>query len=198
MMPSSVNSSRPRDANICASKLWFTQWFKSKIQISLFRKIIWKCRLPHRAIFVPVSMFWQPTLSHRGMVQMWCCRIRIFLRIIDRMTCYNQQLLRSLVMCDYRKERIGCNLALIVINIPVLVLCITMGLFHFLYFMGMVAIFPDSKVHEANMGPTWVLSAPHGPDVDPMILAIWVHTCTCMCVGVYRWLCWHVSLALIN
>ena len=22
---------------------------------------------------------------------------------------------------------------------------------------------PDSKVHEANMGPTWVLSAPDGP-----------------------------------
>ena len=31
---------------------------------------------------------------------------------------------------------------------------------------------PDSKVHEANMGPTWVLSAPGGPHVDPMNLAI--------------------------
>ena len=29
--------------------------------------------------------------------------------------------------------------------------------------------FPDSKVHGANMGPTWVLSA---PDVGPMDLAI--------------------------
>ena len=26
---------------------------------------------------------------------------------------------------------------------------------------------PDSKVHEANMGPTWVLSAPDGPHVGP-------------------------------
>ena len=32
---------------------------------------------------------------------------------------------------------------------------------------------PDSKVHGAYMGPTWVLSAPGGPNVGPMILAIW-------------------------
>ena len=31
----------------------------------------------------------------------------------------------------------------------------------------------DSKVHGANMGPTWVLSAPDGPHVGPMNLAIW-------------------------
>ena len=31
---------------------------------------------------------------------------------------------------------------------------------------------PDSKVHGANMGPTWVLSAPHGPHIGPMNLAI--------------------------
>ena len=31
---------------------------------------------------------------------------------------------------------------------------------------------PDSKVHGANMGPNWVLSAPDGPHVDPMNLAI--------------------------
>ena len=31
---------------------------------------------------------------------------------------------------------------------------------------------PDSKVHEANIGPTWVLSAPDGPHVGPMNLAI--------------------------
>ena len=29
-----------------------------------------------------------------------------------------------------------------------------------------------SKVHGANMGPTWVLSAPDGPQVGPMNLAI--------------------------
>ena len=31
---------------------------------------------------------------------------------------------------------------------------------------------PDSKIHGANMGPTWVLSAPVGPHVSPMNLAI--------------------------
>ena len=31
---------------------------------------------------------------------------------------------------------------------------------------------PDSKVHEAYMGPTWVLSAPGGPHVSPMKIAI--------------------------
>ena len=31
---------------------------------------------------------------------------------------------------------------------------------------------PDSKVHGANMGPTWVLSAPDGLHVGPMNLAI--------------------------
>ena len=33
-------------------------------------------------------------------------------------------------------------------------------------------ISPNSKVHGANMGPTWVLSAPDGPHVGPMNLAI--------------------------
>ena len=32
--------------------------------------------------------------------------------------------------------------------------------------------FPDSKVHGANMGLTWVLSAPDGPHVGPMNLVI--------------------------
>ena len=31
----------------------------------------------------------------------------------------------------------------------------------------------DSKFHEANIGPTWVLSAPDGPHVCPMNLAVW-------------------------
>ena len=31
---------------------------------------------------------------------------------------------------------------------------------------------PDSKDHGANMGPTWDLSAPDGPHVGPMNLAI--------------------------
>ena len=32
---------------------------------------------------------------------------------------------------------------------------------------------PDSKVHGANMGPTWALLAPDGPHVGPINLAIW-------------------------
>ena len=32
--------------------------------------------------------------------------------------------------------------------------------------------YPYSKIHGANMGPTWVLSAPDGPHVGPMNLAI--------------------------
>ena len=35
--------------------------------------------------------------------------------------------------------------------------------------------YPDSKVHGANMGPTWVLSAPDEPHVGPMNFVIWVH-----------------------
>ena len=35
--------------------------------------------------------------------------------------------------------------------------------------------YPDSKGQGANMGPTWVLSAPDGPHVGPMNLAIIVH-----------------------
>ena len=31
---------------------------------------------------------------------------------------------------------------------------------------------PDSKFHGANLGPTWVLSAPAGPHLGPMNLAI--------------------------
>ena len=33
-------------------------------------------------------------------------------------------------------------------------------------------VFPDSKVHGANVGPTWVLSVPDGPHVGPMNLVI--------------------------
>ena len=39
-----------------------------------------------------------------------------------------------------------------------------------------VIVYPDNQVHEANMGPTWVLSAPDGPHVGLMNLAIRVST----------------------
>ena len=34
--------------------------------------------------------------------------------------------------------------------------------------------YPDSKVHGANMGPTWGRQDPGGPHVDHMNFAIWV------------------------
>ena len=37
------------------------------------------------------------------------------------------------------------------------------------------SVYPGSKVHVAQMGPTWVLSAPGRPHVGPMNLAIWVN-----------------------
>ena len=37
-----------------------------------------------------------------------------------------------------------------------------------------LVMFPDSKVHGANIGPTRVMSAPGKAHVGPMDLAIWV------------------------
>ena len=34
--------------------------------------------------------------------------------------------------------------------------------------------YPDSKVHEANMGPIWGRQDPGGPHVSPMNFDIWV------------------------
>ena len=38
--------------------------------------------------------------------------------------------------------------------------------------IGCIANFPDSKVHGANMEPTWVLSVPAGPMLAPWTLTI--------------------------
>ena len=40
-----------------------------------------------------------------------------------------------------------------------------------------VCVSPDSKVHGANMGPIWVLSATDGPHVGPRNLAVHVSFC---------------------
>ena len=49
--------------------------------------------------------------------------------------------------------------------------------------------FPDSKVHAANMGPIWVLSAPDGPHVGPMNLALRVYIKTsAILLLLYRYL----------
>ena len=55
--------------------------------------------------------------------------------------------------------------------------------------LGHIDEYPDSKVHGANMGPTWVLSAPDGPHVGPMNLAIRVITSHHFCIfisNIYR------------
>ena len=43
---------------------------------------------------------------------------------------------------------------------------------HFFKCSWITSVTPDSKIHGANMGPTWVLSAPDGPHVGPMNLGI--------------------------
>ena len=83
--------------------------------------------------------------------------------------------------------------------------------------------YPESKVHVANMGPTWVLSDPDGSHIGPMNLAIrvvllhsqdyksWVcndlHMADCICsshihLRGYNWLpsvwCWGVILATVK
>ena len=40
-----------------------------------------------------------------------------------------------------------------------------------LYKPRLTRTYPDSKVHVAQMGPIWVLSAPGGSDAGPMNLA---------------------------
>ena len=37
-----------------------------------------------------------------------------------------------------------------------------------------VSVYPDSKVHGANMGPIWGRQDPDGPHVGPMNFATWV------------------------
>ena len=55
-------------------------------------------------------------------------------------------------------------------------------------------IFPDNKVHGANMGPTGVLSAPDGPHVVPRNLALrgsskrWIISLRCESIWKYTWI----------
>ena len=50
------------------------------------------------------------------------------------------------------------------------------------YRENMPSTIPDSKVHGANTGPTWVLSAPDGPHVGPMNLAIRDNELLCLSI----------------
>ena len=61
--------------------------------------------------------------------------------------------------------------------------------------------FPDSKVHGANMGPTWVLSAPDGPHFGPMRLAtrvVIVVICDEVCQLPEPFQCWWMIENEIN
>ena len=42
------------------------------------------------------------------------------------------------------------------------------------YIIHVKYIYPDSKVHGANMGPIWSRQDPGGPHGGPMNIAIWV------------------------
>ena len=61
---------------------------------------------------------------------------------------------------------------------------------------------PDSKVHGGNIGPTWVLSAPGGPHVGPMNLAILdIHIFLCFVwfwLIVSSWIDLHTSCRLTS
>ena len=41
------------------------------------------------------------------------------------------------------------------------------------WYIGIIIVIPDSKVHGANTGPIWGRQDPGGPHVGPMNLAIW-------------------------
>ena len=59
-------------------------------------------------------------------------------------------------------------------------------IFCYVMHVNILCTYPDSKVHGANIGPTWVLSSPGGPHVGPMKLALWV----CMCfISIYNMFC---------
>ena len=55
-----------------------------------------------------------------------------------------------------------------------------------------IQMYPDSKVHGANMGPIWGRQGPGGPHVGPMNPAIWVLCAICtweIMSTFYKWLC---------
>ena len=58
-------------------------------------------------------------------------------------------------------------------------------------------LFPDSKVHGANMGPIWGRQDPGGPHVGPMNFAIWVHNYHSTAIHMV-WLKVHNCLCSIN
>ena len=45
-------------------------------------------------------------------------------------------------------------------------------------YSSLTEVYPDNKVHGANMGPIWGRQDPGGPHVGPMNFAIWVITNT--------------------
>ena len=63
---------------------------------------------------------------------------------------------------------------------------------------------PDSKVHGADMGPIWALSAPDGPHVGLMNFAIWAiltdakGPCRCFCGSCLQVLLPHGTLVKIT
>ena len=46
---------------------------------------------------------------------------------------------------------------------------------------------PDSKVHGANMRPSWGRQDPDGPHVGPMNFALWGHKCVALFSVIIDW-----------
>ena len=62
--------------------------------------------------------------------------------------------------------RIDCRKILAKMNTTTEIYFVTLGI------LCWINTIPDNQIHGANMGPTWVLSAPDGPLVGPTNLAI--------------------------
>ena len=54
-------------------------------------------------------------------------------------------------------------------------------------------LLPDSKAHGANIGPTWVLSAPDGPHVDLIKLFVWAAMWYIEFIFLGLWVAWAVE-----
>ena len=77
--------------------------------------------------------------------------------ICIKMTFFNGKCALSIVVCDI---------------LPIFLMMRVLSSYLCWNILSYVDTYPHSKVHGANMGPTWVLSAPYGPHVGPVKLTI--------------------------
>ena len=97
------------------------------------------------------------------LIQTWCMRI---LRSMSLVTNSNSCCWKSLSEIIHSRVNTGINH-----SVATIACAINSVLPHYYYYY-----YPDSKVHGANVGPTWVLSAPDWPHVGHIYLALRVRT----------------------